>query len=410
MTQGYMIGEATARGVAVTALVPPADVQGLPGVVTPEMFGAVGDGVANDSTACQAAVATGKDVFFGQKYNIDGASSPRLHVTTANQTLFGAGDESQLLFAHDVTGIKINAEGCTVRGLRITGNSAGVAQFGIGSTDLAGGVGANSLRVDSVTFESLATAGMILFNGAIPLLGPFVTNCRAHNCGTGFWTLTEYGTFVSCEAKQCGTGFEIEAGNVLVAACYAVSCTVIGIRIDAGGNDGHGAVVGSSFNHNAINISFDAVINQGMPIVGCNFYGAPGSVRVGIAGAGALGARFIGCAIGVPVNVGLNSRAVFTDCLWPVSPVAITIDATAAVRFDGANVDLHGQLSADVAAAAATQTTAFVNQLQGVTAILPAVVAPAAPAAGYVLYIDTADGILKAKASTGHVTNVALPA
>ena len=407
---GFLYGEAGDSGPIVVQIVPgaPLPPTSLPNVVTPEQFGAKGDGVTNDYAACQAAVATGKNVYFGQKYLVNGAS-PAMHVTTPGQTLFGNGDESQILTTSDITVIKINVEGCTVRSLRITGNSAGVAQFGIGSTDLAGGVGANSLRIESVTLESLATAGIILFGGAIPLLGPFVTGCRAHNCGIGFWTLTEYGTFVSCEAKQCATGYDIEAGNVLISACFAVSCTVVGMLIDAGGNDGHGAVVGCSFNHNTIDLKFAAVINQGMPIVCCNFYGPPGSIQIGVAGAGAKGARFRCCAIAVPVNVGANSHAVVTDNLWPVSPNAVTVDPTGTIRFDGFNVDLNGQLSADVLAAAATQTTAFEDLVQGMLGILPAIAAPAAPAAGFRLYVDAADGKLKAIGSGGTVTPLANP-
>ena len=62
-------------------------------------FGAVGNGTTNDSVAIQAAVNTGKSVFFPEgTYLI----SPAIQVSTTGQNLFGVGDKSILLTTTDI--------------------------------------------------------------------------------------------------------------------------------------------------------------------------------------------------------------------------------------------------------------------------------------------------------------------
>lgn len=382
----------------------------MPGIVTPEQFGARGDGVTNDYAAMQLAVATGKNVFCGQRYLLDGAS-PAIAVTVDGQCIFGPGE---LLTTSDITVIKITGNiRVNVQGLTITGNSSGSAQFGIASTDLSGGVGTHQLRLLDVTVRSLATAGILLYNATGGLNhGPIVMGCRAFNCGIGFWTLTEYTQFSECLAYACATGFECEGGNQLYVNCVGVSCTANGMKIDSAGNDGHGGIINCSFNHNTCNLRFLDNITLGMPIIGCNFYGTPGTIEIGAVGGtlGVLGARLINCAIACPLNINDHADAVIEGCLWPVTPVvAITIAATATARFDPFNVDLTGQVPSNIAAAQAAHPTAFLSTLQGVVGILPAVAAPAAPAVGYYLYVDVADGVLKAKGTGGTVTPLATP-
>lgn len=62
-------------------------------------FGAVGDGIANDTVAIQTAVNTGKAIFFPQgTYKITTA----IQLSTAGQNLFGIGDKSILLTTTDI--------------------------------------------------------------------------------------------------------------------------------------------------------------------------------------------------------------------------------------------------------------------------------------------------------------------
>lgn len=392
-------------------LIPPGDL--LPGVVTPEQFGAIGDGVANDYVAMQAAIATGKNVFAGQKYKLNGPS-PAIHMVTVGQTLFGAGDGSEILTDDDITLIKVNAEHTEIRDLNLIGNAVGAAQFGIASSDLVGGAGANFLRITNVTITSFATAGVLFFNGSGGTLqyGPHLTNCYISSCGIGWWCLNEYSSMVGCTVSHCNVGLQMQAGNLTVVGSV-ITFNNTGVRVTVVGNDGHGVVSGCAINHNNIQVSFDDGITNGMPFVGCNIYGVATGIVIGTAGA-VGGARFIGCAIDVAtINVAANSDVLFASCLWPQNvipgPPVITAAATAGVRFDAFNVDLTGQLPAFIQAFVATVTNAWISLLQGMTQIASSVAAPAAPATGFYLFIDAADGALKVKGSGGTVTPLALP-
>jgi len=68
-------------------------------IVSVKDFGAVGDSTTNDSVAIQAAVNTGKSVFFPEgSYLI----SPAIELSTTGQNLFGVGDKSILLTTTDI--------------------------------------------------------------------------------------------------------------------------------------------------------------------------------------------------------------------------------------------------------------------------------------------------------------------
>ena len=100
----------------------------LNGVVTPEDYGAVGDGSTDDNSAVASAIATGYDVFFqrGRSYLITDAISPK-----REQTLFGGG---RLIRNEDFTAntspnheafIDITEDGVSIKDLTFTHTGAG---------------------------------------------------------------------------------------------------------------------------------------------------------------------------------------------------------------------------------------------------------------------------------------------
>jgi len=91
-----------------------------------EAFGAVGDGVTDDTNAIFAALSSGKPVRLGAKtYIVNG----QLTISTANATLLGVPGQSRLRRLHQSTGsawIAIQASGFTADGVVFDANKAAV--------------------------------------------------------------------------------------------------------------------------------------------------------------------------------------------------------------------------------------------------------------------------------------------
>ena len=129
--------------------------------VTPEQFGAIGDGTTNDRVALQAALDSGFDVFLslGKTYLFSGAS---LKITTNNQIVEGPGI---LKPSGAIQGVVIGAEATTSAGSFVVGKTyvitaagstnftlIGAASNAVGTTFVATGVGTGSGQAWLTTF------------------------------------------------------------------------------------------------------------------------------------------------------------------------------------------------------------------------------------------------------------------
>jgi hypothetical protein len=140
----------------------------LNGIVSVLEFGAVGNGVTDDTTAIQTAINTGKDVFLPSgTYRITGY----LLLSSAFQTIYGSGQSSSLVFDSNATQYKQpaiivsqTANDGTLRNLAINHNGAnwavnapfvpGIFGTGSGIADARGVcllVMADKYRVESVS-------------------------------------------------------------------------------------------------------------------------------------------------------------------------------------------------------------------------------------------------------------------
>lgn len=238
--------------------------------VTPEMYGAVGDGSTDDSTAFNNAVASGKAIMLGSK-NYRVATT----ITTADNTyIFGNGLSSIISVATNIAAITIGGINGTISNLQILGSGTGAAQNGI----TAVGNGSFNLyryntRVTNVFFNDLGNAGMYTINtigndsGSEHQGTYYAENCRAFSCAVGYLmdTRGEYNTFVNCLADNCATGVRFNGGNNSWTGGNVVDCTV-GVFIGSGTNDGHGVITGAKINHTNITCSSTAT---GYAFVGC---------------------------------------------------------------------------------------------------------------------------------------------
>lgn len=230
--------------------------------VTPEMYGAVGDGVTDDQAAINAALAASDFVFFGSK-NYRVATT----ITTDDDDhIMGSGNSTIISVASNIAVITMAGINNTIQNLQILGSGSGAGQNGI----TAVGNGSFNLyryncRVINVFFNDLGNAGMYTINTIGADSGSehqgtyYALNCRATSCAVGYLmdTRAEYNTFSNCLADNCPIGLRFNGGNNAWTGGNVVDCAV-GVYIGSGTNDGHGVISGGRINHSNVTCSSTA--------------------------------------------------------------------------------------------------------------------------------------------------------
>lgn len=143
--------------------------------LTPEMFGAIGDGISDDLTSLQAALSTGRDVRFQNDY----AVSDTLELDTA-ATVDGCG---RTLFAIDRF-----AGDCVVH---ICGNAAMTGMTFVRNIQ----VDCNAKQIDGILLEKKRVA---------------LENCVVRFCGANAYRLVKCGDshILNCSATNVGRKYE----------------------------------------------------------------------------------------------------------------------------------------------------------------------------------------------------------
>lgn len=227
--------------------------------VTPEMYGAVGDGATDDSAAFTAAIATTKEVVIGAK-NYRVATT----ITTLDNTCIrGTGLNSIISVASNIAAITIGGINGTFENFQILGSGSGAAQNGI----TAVGNGSFNLyryytRVSKMLFNDLGNAGLYTTNTIGDDSGSehqgtfYVTDCRATSCSLGYFmdTRGEYNVFTNCLADNNVTGVRFNGGNNSWTGGN-INDNTTGVYIGSGTNDGHGVITGAKINHNGSNVT-----------------------------------------------------------------------------------------------------------------------------------------------------------
>lgn len=247
-------------------------------VCTPEMFGAVGDGVTSDQTAFDnmlTAIAAGTyksvQLSANKQYLITSTLTP-----SANTSFFGYGDNSIIKTASNIAIFTVTVEGCRFANFQLLGNFTGANQTGIRLGIPSTTNGPINCIINNVHFKSFAHSGITNVKNPLAVgvyQGPLVSNCLAELCTYGFYC-AERGEFISfsnCEASQCTYGLWIACGNVNWIG-GDISGNTTGIRVTSGTNDGHGQIIGVKVNHcTSKNIHCDNVTN-GMIFDGITSY------------------------------------------------------------------------------------------------------------------------------------------
>lgn len=162
----------------------------------PEKHGAVGDGIADDTNAVQAAINEGGTIILSQKYRV----TKTINITKSYTTIQGTGmiygdltTDGVILSGYSANVSPVQIDHVTIRDISITQNSANARKHtGISfSHEIQTSVssyGFMDILIDGVSIEGLTNRGIQIHGGTYQQTGmtrPYVTmqNCYISRCG-----------------------------------------------------------------------------------------------------------------------------------------------------------------------------------------------------------------------------------
>ena len=293
-------------------------------------FGAIGDGIADETNAFQyaidAATVKGGEVKLssGSVYRIAGVVRLKSNVTLdlSGCTVISSGTGS-CFYAEEV----VNFSVCNGRIYTsdtypsapppaiLTGN------FGIAINNC------QRFKLSNLDIRGFSDCGVIVTSSDETHPGEVVSysnmsGCNVSYCYTGIKFIgsfrTEYISVNGCFGyKNNFAGCHVEAGNVYLLGCSFSTNTLYGLYLKSSANGGHGNASGCSFNHNSgKNVLIDS-LQQGYLFSGCNIFDDAGSDPYSgmIQFAGCKGITFSGCQVMANIQAdGLTASNQFVGC------------------------------------------------------------------------------------------------
>lgn len=311
----------TVSGSSITA---------VPNYVTPEMYGAVGNGSTNDATALQNAINSGKKVVGDLSKSYLTASTLTL---TTNVTL----ENLNLKVTSNIAVVSIEGNYNTLTNCSITGTTSlghGAANYGI---SIIGNAGLTSYRVGNKVqgcyFNNLNTA---VYTASMVGTGSggnhegalTVSNTMIENCTTGInlSVRAEYNNISNTKIYKCTTGFSNTGGNNSFTGGQITDCTT-GFDLVGGTNDGHSVASGVMLNHNTDNIKSTS-LTKGYLFNGCMVYAGNVSLT------SSFGVTFESCAFStLSITCTSNTNTAFNNCKFVTTPT-ISTTGTAPIYFN----------------------------------------------------------------------------
>ncbi len=242
-----------------------------------EMFGAVGDGITDNTDAIQACLDTCESVLIGVgRYK----TSP--FDTGVCKTLHGSGDSSVLVFTDNSDLITVSTYDLDMSSFVIEGDyprdktGTGPASTKTKQTAIRD-AGYFGFRMDNVRGYKLGGwlyhASGFAADSSKTRRNCMITDCSAQQCNGGlfFDTRGEYHTVVGGVYEENNIGVRVGAGNVIFSGCN-INHNGNNVELIAGINDGHGIFSGCNINHADTWAILATDVENGMTFSGCHIY------------------------------------------------------------------------------------------------------------------------------------------
>lgn len=222
-----------------------------PQIVTPELFGAAGDGTTDDTTPLQNAIDSGNVVFLANKnYRITATLD-----LPQGCNIIGSGEFSTISTVADIT--MLNVDGPTLDDSHVY-----LSNFSLLGNNQSNQIGFYCVaastnfftknKLQNINFLELGGSGLFIGSEQISFIGCVdAVSCFAQNCGVGFNVdiKCEYNHFLNCKAFSNTVGVKIAGGNNSWVG-GGIEYNDIGIQMRTGLNSGKSIFQGATMNHN----------------------------------------------------------------------------------------------------------------------------------------------------------------
>lgn len=300
--------------------------------VTPEMYGAVGDGTTDDSAAIQDAVDSGEAVYFSNvSYRVaTSISIPSFSNLYGNGAVLLTTDDIHIFNITSATQL-VNIYDFVFRGDNSLTNQNGINIVGI--ADLS--IKMENIKITNCVFENLNYGFYTKWNyNAGVNKNPHATlsQCYARNCNVGFGcdVKSSQNYFEGCHIANCPIGY-IDYGAANKFSGGSITGNSAGVDIngmgDASNVDGYSSIIGTTFSRN------DTVIRvadrpYGYSFIGCDIINN-GTIQI----LDSVLINFDSCKISLNTLTILRNKDVFfRDCTWitdvTLPVVAVTVPAS----------------------------------------------------------------------------------
>lgn len=268
---------------------------------SPQDYGAVGDGVTDDTLAVQQCNLENNNPFWFGTYLVTETIEFRENQTlfSNNATIKRFSNTGDILFFDDVNNFSIVGN-LTIEGNGKSNNSAVGLHIEKG----------DNFKIEGVTIKNIAGKG-IYFTGESINRGNrgVLSNVSLQNnwIGAGWQALAEYSTLKNVNAQGNSIGLEILAGNVgIIGGSITDNDNGIYIGGAYATNNSHGIFQGLNVNHNTGYDLKAENVQYGQTITGCHFYGT--SSEGGVQLVNSYGVMFNGCILdGILSNTDSNT-------------------------------------------------------------------------------------------------------